>query len=37
VGPLQNGQAKTIKGKIYLMRGTKEDCFRRYLNDFTVK
>ena len=34
VGPLRRGEHKTIRGKVYLFRGAKEDCFQRYLADF---
>ena len=34
VGPLNPGESREVKGKVYLFRGTKEDCFRRYLEDF---
>lgn len=34
VGPLKPGQRKTTRGKVYLFRGKKEDCFQRYLRDF---
>lgn len=34
VGPLNKGQTKTIRGKIYLFQGTKEDCLTLFKNDF---
>jgi hypothetical protein len=34
VGPLKRGESKTIKGKVYLFRGGRADCFRRYQSDF---
>ena len=34
VGPLKQGNSKKIRGKIYLFRGTKEDCLERFRNDF---
>ena len=34
VGPLKKGEEKTIKGKIYLFTGTKEDCLQRYKKDW---
>ena len=34
VGPLKTGESKTIKGKIYLFKGSKEDCLNRYFKDF---
>jgi hypothetical protein len=34
VGPLEVGRTKTIRGKVYLFRGTKEDCLKRFQRDF---
>jgi len=34
VGPLKVGESKTIRGKIYLFKGSKEDCIRHYNRDF---
>ncbi len=34
VGPLMQGETKTIHGKIYLFEGNKEDCLSKYLKDF---
>jgi len=34
VGPLKQGETKTIHGKIYLFDGTKEDCLNKYRRDF---
>ncbi len=34
VGPLKQGAEKTIKGKVYLFRGTKEEALRRVQADF---
>ena len=34
VGPLRQGEERTIRGKVYLFQGTKEDALRRYLADF---
>ncbi len=34
VGPLRQGEERTIQGKVYLFQGTKEDALRRYLEDF---
>ena len=34
VGPLKQGETKTIRGKIYLFDGTKEDCLKKYRRDF---
>ncbi len=36
LGPLMPGETKTIRGKIYLIEGSKEDCFARYKQDFPV-
>jgi hypothetical protein len=34
VGPLKRGQSKSIRGKIYLLHGSKDDVLRRYRDDF---
>jgi hypothetical protein len=34
VGPLKRQKQKIIRGKLYLLQGTKEDCFKRFLSDF---
>jgi hypothetical protein len=34
VGPLARGETKSVKGKIYLMPGTREDVLGHYLQDF---
>lgn len=34
VGPLKRGETKTIRGKIYLFPGTREDCLVRFQQDF---
>ena len=34
VGPLKQTETKRVRGKIYLFKGTKEDCMKRYLADF---
>lgn len=34
LGPLAPGQTRTVRGKIYLFEGNKEDCLIRFLNDF---
>ena len=34
VGPLKQGETKTIHGKIYLFEGEKEDCLKKYKKDF---
>lgn len=36
VGPLNRGESKTIRGKIYLLKGKKEDVLARYKTDFGV-
>jgi hypothetical protein len=33
VGPLKIGETKTLRGKIYLLKGMKEDCVRRFRDD----
>lgn len=34
VGPLKQGKKKTIRGKIYLFEGSKEDCLKEFKKDF---
>jgi len=34
VGPLKQGQTKTVRGKIYLFPGNREDCLDRFQTDF---
>ena len=34
VGPLKPGQSRTIRGRIYLIQGSKEDCLKRFERDF---
>ena len=34
VGPLEPGESRDIRGKIYLFQGTKEELFERYKRDF---
>jgi len=34
VGPLEQGEKKTIRGKIYLFEGSKEDCLKEFTKDF---
>ena len=34
VGALEPGQNKTVRGKIYLFKGNKEDCLNRFNSDF---
>ena len=34
LGPLKPGETKSIRGKIYLFDGSKEDCLAKFENDF---
>jgi len=34
VGPLKKGETNTIRGKIYLIKGNKEDCLKKFREDF---
>jgi hypothetical protein len=34
VGPLGQGETKTVRGKIYLFEGTKEECYAKYVREF---
>ena len=34
VGPLDQGESREIRGKIYLFKGTKEELLARYHQDF---
>ena len=34
VGPLKRGAMKIVHGKVYLMRGSREDCLERYRREF---
>ena len=34
VGPLKQNEAKTLRGKVYLINGSKDDCLGRYRTDF---
>jgi hypothetical protein len=34
VGPLARGESRTIRGRIYLFMGTRDDLLRRYRRDF---
>ena len=34
VGPLKKGDTKTIRGKIYLFKGSREDCLKKFREDF---
>lgn len=35
VGPLKQGEKKTIRGRIYLFKGSKEECLRYFKKDFS--
>ncbi len=35
LGPLKQGEKKTIRGRIYLFKGSKEDCLRYFKKDFS--
>ncbi len=37
VGPLEPGESTTVRGRIYLFQGTKEDCLKRYRADFAER
>ena len=37
VGPLKQGETRSIRGKVYLFKGTKEALFARYREDFGRK
>jgi hypothetical protein len=34
VGPLKKGETKVIRGKVYLFKGSKEDCLKNFRKDF---
>lgn len=34
VGPLQPGESRTVRGRLYLFRGTKEECLARFRGAF---
>jgi hypothetical protein len=34
VGPLRRGESKTLRGRVFLFRGTKDDCLEKYRDDF---
>ncbi len=34
IGPLPRGESRTVRGKIYLFEGDKEELLRRYRDDF---
>jgi hypothetical protein len=33
-GPLKRAESRTIRGRIYLVPGTKEQCLAKYLKEF---
>jgi len=35
VGPLKKGRTKTIRGRIYLLKGSKADCLKQFRKDFS--
>jgi len=35
VGPLARGESRTIRGRLYLMEGSKETCLQAFERDFT--
>jgi hypothetical protein len=35
LGPLRRGESRTIRGRIYLLEGTKEDVLQRYREEFS--
>jgi hypothetical protein len=35
VGPLKKGEKKTIRGRVYLLKGMKEDCLKQFRKDFS--
>jgi hypothetical protein len=37
VGPLKPNASKTVRGRVYLFRGTSEDCWRRLKRDLKVR
>jgi hypothetical protein len=37
IGALKPGESRTIRGRLYLFAGTKEDCFERFKKDFPVR
>ena len=37
VGPLKKGESRTILGRIYLFKGTKEQCLKRFQKDSISK
>ena len=34
VGPLRRGESRTVRGRLYLFRGDRNDCLRRYRAEF---
>jgi hypothetical protein len=35
VGALKKGESKTIRGRIYLFKGNKDECMELFKKDFT--
>ncbi len=35
-GPLKQGESRTIRGKVYLFKGGRQDCLSRYRGDFAI-
>jgi hypothetical protein len=36
VGPLKQKESRTVRGRLYLFRGTKEDCLARFADDLRI-
>lgn len=36
VGPLKPKQSRTVRGKLYLFKGSKQDCLKRFRRDFAA-
>lgn len=36
VGPLKRNQSKTIRGRLYLFQGTRQDCLARFRRDLRI-
>ena len=34
LGPLKRGESRTVRGRVYLFRGTKQQCLKKYLKEF---
>ena len=35
IGPLKQGETRQVRGKMYLIKGAKEDCYALYRKDFS--